>query len=112
MDGKGAVGKWKIGTFVCRSGLHRARSSRSNGEHRLSQCAYSFGERVQNYRSSQNILDGSNAIIKHNQERLVGKVPNLNKDIVASNSEVSGIQKSLKVVEYPNTFQGNSEHYV
>jgi DNA helicase-2/ATP-dependent DNA helicase PcrA len=59
----------------------------------------------QNYRSSQNILDGSNHIIKHNNERLVGKVPNLNKDIVAANSDVAGITQALKVVEYPNTFQ-------
>jgi len=59
----------------------------------------------QNYRSSQNILDGSNHIIKHNNERLVGKVPNLNKDIIAANSEVAGISKALRVVEYPNTFQ-------
>ena len=59
----------------------------------------------QNYRSSQNILDGSNAIIKHNDERLVGKVPNLNKEITASNEDVAGIPNALKVVEYPNTFQ-------
>mgnify|MGYP006078036843 CR=1 FL=1 len=59
----------------------------------------------QNYRSSQNILDGSNAIIKHNDERLVGKVPNLNKEITASNKDVAGIPNALKVVEYPNTFQ-------
>ncbi|PCJ63192.1 MAG: hypothetical protein COA58_16510 [Bacteroidetes bacterium] len=58
-----------------------------------------------NYRSSQNILDGSNAIIKHNQERLVGKVPNLNKDIKAANDEVASIKGSLKIIEYPNTFQ-------
>jgi len=59
----------------------------------------------QNYRSSQNILDGSNAIIKHNNERLVGKVPNLNKDIVASNPAVADIPQALNIVEYPNTFQ-------
>lgn len=59
----------------------------------------------QNYRSSQSILDGSNAIIKHNDERLVGKVPNLNKEIVASNTDVANIPNALKIVEYPNTFQ-------
>lgn len=59
----------------------------------------------QNYRSSQNILDGSNAIIKHNNERLVGKVPNLNKEIVAANADVARIPNALKVVEYPNAFQ-------
>ena len=59
----------------------------------------------QNYRSSQSILDGSNAIIKHNEERLVGKVPNLNKEITAANEKVANIKNALKVVEYPNTFQ-------
>lgn len=59
----------------------------------------------QNYRSSQNILDGSNAIIKHNDERLVGKVPNLNKEITAANHDVAHLPNALKVVEYPNTFQ-------
>lgn len=59
----------------------------------------------QNYRSSQNILDGSNAIIEHNDERLVGRVDNLNKKIVASNDSVAGIRNALKIVEYPNSFQ-------
>jgi len=59
----------------------------------------------QNYRSSQSILDGSNSIIKHNEERLVGKVPNLNKEITAANEKVANIKNALKVVEYPNTFQ-------
>ncbi|MDA8886472.1 ATP-dependent helicase [Bacteroidia bacterium] len=59
----------------------------------------------QNYRSSQNILDGSNTIIKHNEERLVGKVPNLNKDITAVNPKVADIKEALQIIEYPNTFQ-------
>ena len=59
----------------------------------------------QNYRSSQSILDGSNAIIKNNDERLVGKVPNLNKEIVAANKDVAGIKNALRIIEYPNTFQ-------
>ena len=59
----------------------------------------------QNYRSSQNILDGSNSIIKYNEERLVGKVPNLNKDIAAANDDVAKITNALNVVEYPNDFQ-------
>ena len=45
----------------------------------------------QNYRSSQHILDASNFLIKNNKERLVGKVPNLNKDIIAANKEVAKI---------------------
>ncbi|MBT8327330.1 MAG: ATP-dependent helicase, partial [Bacteroidia bacterium] len=59
----------------------------------------------QNYRSAQGILDGSNTLIKKNVERLVGKVPNLNKEIVASNEDVSELKDSLKIVEYPNTYQ-------
>ncbi len=59
----------------------------------------------ENYRSSQNILDGSNSIISKNEERLVGKVPGLTKNIKASNPEVSSITQAVKVVEYPNAFQ-------
>ncbi len=59
----------------------------------------------ENYRSSQNILDGSNKIIKHNNERLVGKVENLNKLIVASNPDFASIKDALNIIEYPNTFQ-------
>jgi DNA helicase-2/ATP-dependent DNA helicase PcrA len=59
----------------------------------------------QNYRSSQEILDGSNAIIKHNKERLVGKVPGLNKEIKAANEEVAHISGALNIIEYPNTYQ-------
>lgn len=57
-----------------------------------------------NYRSSQNILDGSGSIISNNEERLVGKVERLTKDIIASNDEVSSITDSLKIVEYQNTY--------
>jgi len=59
----------------------------------------------ENYRSSQSILDGSNALIKHNNERLVGKVEGLHKDIVASNPEVANIKNAIKIVEYPNDYQ-------
>ena len=59
----------------------------------------------QNYRSSQNILDGSNAVIKKNDERLVGKVPDLHKDIVAANDKVAHIKEALHIVQYPNVFQ-------
>lgn len=58
----------------------------------------------QNYRSSQHILDASNFLIKNNKERLVGKVPNLNKDIIAANKEVAKIKPAIYVNEYPNTF--------
>ena len=59
----------------------------------------------ENYRSSQSILDGSNALINHNVERLVGKVDGLHKDIVASNPEVATIKNAIKIIEYPNEYQ-------
>lgn len=59
----------------------------------------------ENYRSSQNILDGSNKVIGHNNERLVGKVEGLHKDIKASNPEVKDLKQSVKIVQYPNEFQ-------
>ncbi len=59
----------------------------------------------QNYRSAQQILDGSNTLIKKNNERLVGKVPNLNKEIVAANNDVANLKNALKIIEYPNTYQ-------
>lgn len=58
----------------------------------------------QNYRSSQHILDASNFLIQNNNERLVGKVPDLNKDITAANLEVSKINPAIFVTEYPNIF--------
>lgn len=57
----------------------------------------------ENYRSSQNILDGSNAIIKHNTERITNQVSKITKDIKASNPTYAGIANSLFIVEYKNT---------
>jgi len=59
----------------------------------------------QNYRSSQHILNASNYLIKNNKERLVGKVPGLNKEIIAANKDVAKINPAIYVTEYPNTFQ-------
>jgi DNA helicase-2/ATP-dependent DNA helicase PcrA len=59
----------------------------------------------ENYRSSQSILDGSNSLITKNEERLVGRVPGLTKEIKASNPAVATIPQALKIVEYPNSFQ-------
>lgn len=58
-----------------------------------------------NYRSTQQILDGSTAVIKHNKERLVGQVPGLKKDLVAARKDLANLERSLSVVEYPNSFQ-------
>ena len=59
----------------------------------------------QNYRSSQNILDGSNGIIQRNNERLVGKVEGITKDIKAANPSVADIANAVRIVEYPNLYQ-------
>jgi len=58
----------------------------------------------QNYRSSQHILDASNYLIQNNNERLVGIIPDINKNIVASNSDIATIHPAIHVMEYPNTF--------
>jgi DNA helicase-2/ATP-dependent DNA helicase PcrA len=59
----------------------------------------------ENYRSSQSILNGSNAVISRNKERLVGKVQGLHKNITAANCEVKDIANAIKIVEYPNSYQ-------
>lgn len=38
-----------------------------------------------NYRSRQEILDAATALIENNKERLVGKIANLEKKLVAQN---------------------------
>lgn len=40
-----------------------------------------------NYRSTQTILDASGRLIKHNDERLIGKIPDLHKDLKAFTKE-------------------------
>jgi len=40
-----------------------------------------------NYRSTQAILDASARLIAHNEERLVGRIPGLHKDLVSSTGE-------------------------
>lgn len=58
-----------------------------------------------NYRSSQQILNGSTAVIDKNNERLVGTVKGLSKDLIAANPSVADLQESLAVIEYPNLYQ-------
>lgn len=44
---------------------------------------------VNNYRSTQHILDVSKTLIDHNEERLVKKIAGLSKELVASNAELA-----------------------
>jgi DNA helicase-2/ATP-dependent DNA helicase PcrA len=58
----------------------------------------------ENYRSSQSILDGSNYVVSKNLERLVGRIPSLDKNIVAANAEVSHLPNGIKQVEYNSLY--------
>jgi len=42
---------------------------------------------TENYRSTQKILDAAGRLIKHNEERLIGRIPDLKKDLRAHTSE-------------------------
>ena len=60
---------------------------------------------TENYRSSQKILNVSNHIIEKNQERLVGKIGNVSKDIIASNPTVSNYNKPVIIFSYEDSNQ-------
>ncbi|HEU4901774.1 MAG TPA: ATP-dependent helicase, partial [Flavisolibacter sp.] len=54
---------------------------------------------VNNYRSTQPILDVSKTLIENNQERLVKKIEGLTKELLASNKDL-GAACSPQVIEY------------
>jgi DNA helicase-2/ATP-dependent DNA helicase PcrA len=56
----------------------------------------------ENYRSIQPILDASRTLIEYNRERLINKLPGLNKDLTASNKELTSSAIVPKVTEYYN----------
>ena len=58
----------------------------------------------ENYRSSQQILDGAAAVISKNQQRLVATKPNLSKNLKASNPLVAGIKDSIRLMECHNLY--------
>ncbi|RZK13220.1 MAG: ATP-dependent helicase [Flavobacterium sp.] len=58
---------------------------------------------VENYRSTQNILDASKAVIDNNKERLVNKLQGLSKDLIAKNSDLGNSLIKPRVIEYYNT---------
>jgi DNA helicase-2/ATP-dependent DNA helicase PcrA len=53
-----------------------------------------------NYRSTQPILDISRSLIERNQERLVGQLPGLSKNLVSSHPVVSRFADPPRLVEY------------
>lgn len=56
----------------------------------------------ENYRSSQNILDASKALIDNNVGRLINKIPNLDKTLIAKKEEVADSQIKPKIIQYYN----------
>lgn len=60
---------------------------------------------TENYRSTPSILNASNSVIQHNNERLVGRIPGLSKNIISSNQSVTKQDTAVVVKSYPNTYQ-------
>ena len=58
---------------------------------------------VENYRSTQHILNSAKAVIDNNKERLVNKLNGLNKDLLSKNEALGKSLVKPKVVEYYNT---------
>jgi DNA helicase-2/ATP-dependent DNA helicase PcrA len=56
----------------------------------------------QNYRSTQPILDASKTLIEYNKERLINKLPGLDKNLSAGNKELAASSIVPKVTEYYN----------
>jgi len=57
----------------------------------------------ENYRSSQNILDASKALIEENSERLTNQIPGLEKNLEAKNSLYKDLNVKPVILEYANT---------
>ncbi|MBC7426325.1 MAG: ATP-dependent helicase, partial [Bacteroidia bacterium] len=68
--------------------------------------AYSTGMHteilVDNYRSSQHILNAAGSLIQRNMERLTSLDSSLNKDLQAKHNEFAAIDIKPSVTEYPN----------
>ena len=56
----------------------------------------------ENYRSTQPILDASRTLIEYNKERLINKLPGLDKNLIAGNKELAALNIAPKVTEYYN----------
>lgn len=53
-----------------------------------------------NYRSTQNILDASKAVIDNNSERLINQMPGLSKNLVAANDKIAHLEQQPEIHEY------------
>lgn len=58
-----------------------------------------------NYRSTQPILDVSKTLINRNAERLVNKIENLSKDLLAANAKINTLTNLPLIREYENQQQ-------
>jgi DNA helicase II / ATP-dependent DNA helicase PcrA len=57
---------------------------------------------VENYRSTQNILDAAKILIEHNKERIINDDASLNKNLVASKPALKDLNIPPQIIEYPN----------
>lgn len=60
---------------------------------------------IENYRSSQHILDASKALIDGNAKRITNLLPNIEKTLVAKNEKFAGSTLLPMITEYPNRTQ-------
>ncbi|TAM98513.1 MAG: ATP-dependent helicase [Chitinophagaceae bacterium] len=60
---------------------------------------------VENYRSTQAILDIAKVLIEKNTERIINDDPSLNKNLISSNEAVGNIITKPEIIEYPNPVQ-------
>ena len=63
---------------------------------------------TENYRSNQPILNAAKALIENNEDRLVNKIPGLDKSLTAAHPKMSGSFIEPRIVEYPNPTQENA----
>jgi DNA helicase-2/ATP-dependent DNA helicase PcrA len=60
---------------------------------------------IENYRSTQLILDASKHLIEKNFERLINKIQGLSKDLKALNAKYAAINIQPEIIAYPNPAQ-------
>lgn len=64
---------------------------------------------TENYRSSQHILNVSKHLIEKNKERLINKLNNISKDLVASNPNYATLDRLPEIIAYPNAAQETAD---
>lgn len=60
---------------------------------------------TENYRSNQKILDASKVLIDNNHERLIHKIPDLDKTLSASHPVMTESKVAPRFIQYPNLAQ-------